>query len=245
MTMAMVGMRIKVVHILKSLKYKRVRGKVFRAGPGIFGILLPLNPKLNYPTLSLKRVECRHTSRVGFSVLHPSLQHVPKCRCGGTCCTCCDDQRRMVRRKTWAGSRRTGKWWCQPIAASQFSTHTHTHTHILPPLSLSSLVTFPFLAPSNLLCFDILHNLFCGKCRVEGPATPSDQPSWLAALVADRKATWGKDGFNGTGVFNTPELEWTKTAYIQPQMHPFDRYFYSVEKGNYTVATYLDDVEAR
>ena len=99
--------------------------------------------------------------------------------------------------------------------------------------------------PPNLLCFDILHNLFCGKCRVEGPATPSDQPSWLAALVADRKATWGKDGFNGTGVFNTPELEWTKTAYIQPQMHPFDRYFYSVEKGNYTVATYLDDVEAR
>ena len=33
-----------------------------------------------------------------------------------------------------------------------------------------------------------------GPCRVEGPATPADQPQWLAGLQADRAATVKKIG---------------------------------------------------
>ena len=60
-------------------------------------------------------------------------------------------------------------------------------------------------------------------------------------------------------------LSWTVTAYVQTQMHPFDRYFYDRGSGssssssssssttnsstttahNYTVARYLDDAAAR
>jgi hypothetical protein len=40
-----------------------------------------------------------------------------------------------------------------------------------------------------------------------------------------------------------PELQWTQTSYIQPQMHPYDRFFF--DGKNYTVRKWLDDVNER
>ena len=45
------------------------------------------------------------------------------------------------------------------------------------------------------------------------------------------------------GLFKVPQLEWGKTAYFQPLMMPFDRYFYNATLGNYTVARYLESLK--
>ena len=59
---------------------------------------------------------------------------------------------------------------------------------------------------------------------------------WLAALRADRAAIDARTGF-ACGVFGTPALSWTATAYLQTQMHPFDRYFYDRGSGSGTTTT--------
>jgi len=41
------------------------------------------------------------------------------------------------------------------------------------------------------------------------------------------------------------KIPWTQTAYIQPQMHPYDLYFYDPESDSYTVQRYLKDLKDR
>ena len=83
----------------------------------------------------------------------------------------------------------------------------------------------------------------CGSCEAGGPTTRDAQPAWLAALKKERTDALAKISFKG-GVFETPELAWTQTSYIQPQMHPYDRYFYDPQVG-YTVDKFLDDLKER
>ena len=79
-----------------------------------------------------------------------------------------------------------------------------------------------------------------GPCRVEGPKSNADQPRWLAALKADR------DALNiSPSLGNNKALDWTRTAFVQPQMHPFDRTFYDNVAHMYTPDRYLDDLETR
>ena len=42
-----------------------------------------------------------------------------------------------------------------------------------------------------------------------------------------------------------PQLAWTQSSFIQPQMMIHDRYFYDPVAGKYTVDRYLDDLERR
>jgi hypothetical protein len=82
----------------------------------------------------------------------------------------------------------------------------------------------------------------CASCVYQGPRSPSEQKDWLARLVADKYKTLSAISFSG-GVFD--DIPWTQTSYIQPQMHPYDRYFYDPVQGNYTVSRYLADLTAR
>ena len=83
----------------------------------------------------------------------------------------------------------------------------------------------------------------CASCFSAGPASQAEQPGWLANLQ-QLKAEWRtKVNYSG-GVFSNSQLQWTQTAYIQPQMHPYDRYFYDPTQG-YTVDRFLDDLEKR
>ena len=59
-------------------------------------------------------------------------------------------------------------------------------------------------------------------------------------------------GYNATAkILTDPTLTWTKTAYIGPQMHPWDRFFYNESLGNgtdasgYTVDKWLGDLNTR
>jgi iron(II)-dependent oxidoreductase len=45
--------------------------------------------------------------------------------------------------------------------------------------------------------------------------------------------------------YERPELLWTQSSFIQPQMMIEDRYFYDPVEGKYTVDRYLDDLEKR
>jgi formylglycine-generating enzyme required for sulfatase activity len=51
-------------------------------------------------------------------------------------------------------------------------------------------------------------------------------------------------GYDGSQ-YERPELEWTQSSFIQPQMMIEDRYFYDPVAGRYTVDRYLDDLEKR
>jgi len=77
---------------------------------------------------------------------------------------------------------------------------------------------------------------------VDGPQSPKQQPQWLQQQIDDREVTLQSIDWHG-GVFD--KLKWTQTSYIQPQMHPYDRYFYDPDTGNYTVQRYLKDLKDR
>ena len=64
---------------------------------------------------------------------------------------------------------------------------------------------------------------------------------WLSELQAVRAAC--QEDFDAT-IYERADLAWTRTSYIQTQMHPFDRTFY--ERGvGYTPSRFLDDLRAR
>ena len=61
------------------------------------------------------------------------------------------------------------------------------------------------------------------------------------ALADERRIRIGYDGSR----YDRPELKWTQSSFIQPQMMVQDRYFYDPVAGKYTVDRYLDDLEKR
>ncbi len=73
-----------------------------------------------------------------------------------------------------------------------------------------------------------------------------------AAGVAAWNKTWSdwRDAcrasvsYNGS-IYDVEELMWTQTTYMQPQMHPYDRYFWDPVERKYTVDKFLADLEAR
>ena len=68
--------------------------------------------------------------------------------------------------------------------------------------------------------------------------------TWIADVRhwrAERRIRIGYDGSQ----YERPELNWTQSSFIQPQMMIEDRYFYDPITGKYTVDRYLDDLEKR
>ena len=68
--------------------------------------------------------------------------------------------------------------------------------------------------------------------------------AWLADIRHWRSERLIRMGYNGSE-YERPELKWTQSCFIQPQMMIEDRYFYDPVAGKYTVDRYLDDLEKR
>ena len=78
--------------------------------------------------------------------------------------------------------------------------------------------------------------------QINSPGPDGFEP-WLASLKAWRVSCRKELAYNDS-VYDVPSLRWARTAYIQPQMHPYDRYFYEPAAG-YTVDRWLADLDER
>ncbi len=68
--------------------------------------------------------------------------------------------------------------------------------------------------------------------------------AWVADLKHWRAEELIRMGYNGSE-YQRPELEWTQSSFIQPQMMIEERYFYDPAAGRYTIDRYLDDLDSR
>ena len=76
---------------------------------------------------------------------------------------------------------------------------------------------------------------FCSK---------SNTDAWFADVRHWRTEHRIRVGFSDVQ-YQRPELQWTQSSFIQPQMMIHDRYFYDRNKLAYTVDHYLDDLQTR
>ncbi len=74
--------------------------------------------------------------------------------------------------------------------------------------------------------------------------SPKDYKAWLEDITHWRMEARIRAGYSGQE-YGRPDLKWTQSSFIQPQMMVEDRYFYDLESGKYTVDKYLDDLEKR
>jgi gamma-glutamyl hercynylcysteine S-oxide synthase len=76
------------------------------------------------------------------------------------------------------------------------------------------------------------------------PCAPDEHETWLADIRHWRAERLIRIGYNAAR-YEMPELRWTQSSFMQPQMMVEDRYFYDPLAGKYTVDRYLDDLEKR
>ena len=83
------------------------------------------------------------------------------------------------------------------------------------------------------------------------PCTEATHQEWLNDIThwrMERRIRVGLAGPQFEGIpnfYDLPELAWTRSAFIQPQMMVHDRYFYDPVAHKYTVERYLDDLNRR
>ena len=88
---------------------------------------------------------------------------------------------------------------------------------------------------------------YAGQCcyrsgEVKDPALAFK--TWMDDVRHWRRERLIRMGYNGSE-YERPELKWTQSSFIQPQMMIEERYFYDPVAGKYTVDRYLDDLEKR
>ena len=93
-------------------------------------------------------------------------------------------------------------------------------------------------APDCTGLYNAWDNLFHGACP------PLVHERWLRDLQHWRSERRIRVGYDPSR-YQLPELRWTQSSFVQPQMMVQDRYFYDPVAGRYTVDRYLDDLDKR
>jgi iron(II)-dependent oxidoreductase len=107
---------------------------------------------------------------------------------------------------------------------------------MLRPASLLVCVCALAIAQDSRIAFD--------PEQIPGPASPAQFDAWLADIRHWRSERRIRIGYDGSQ-YDRPELRWSQSSFIQPQMMIEDRYFYDPVAGHYTVDRYLDDLKQR
>ena len=76
------------------------------------------------------------------------------------------------------------------------------------------------------------------------PCQMADLRGWLDDVNHWRNERRVRIGYDGSQ-YDRPELKWTQSAFIQPQMMVHERYFYDPAARRYTVDRYLNDLDQR
>jgi formylglycine-generating enzyme required for sulfatase activity len=76
------------------------------------------------------------------------------------------------------------------------------------------------------------------------PCRDGEVIAWFRQLTQSRAETLIRLGYDGNE-YTRPELLWTQSSFVQPQMMVHDRFFYDPAKREYTVDRYLRDTEIR
>jgi iron(II)-dependent oxidoreductase len=74
--------------------------------------------------------------------------------------------------------------------------------------------------------------------------TPEQYDLWLADVTHWRAEHRIRMGYEDSA-YERPELKWTQSSFVQPQVMMEDRYLYDPERGAYTVDRFLDDLSKR
>ena len=77
-----------------------------------------------------------------------------------------------------------------------------------------------------------------------GPPAKSDTAEWLSEMRRYRDERRVRAGLDGE-LYNRPELRWSQSSFIQPQVMVEDRYLYDPASRRYTVDRFLDDLDKR
>ena len=77
-----------------------------------------------------------------------------------------------------------------------------------------------------------------------GPDSRSQAAAWLDGLKAWRTDRRVRLRYNGAQ-YERPDLEWTQHIFLQVQVLIWDRSLYDPEKGEYTVDSFLNEIEQR
>jgi iron(II)-dependent oxidoreductase len=87
-------------------------------------------------------------------------------------------------------------------------------------------------------------NVKANGSLIDGPAEPGDFSKWIVDMRRWRREQLVRIGYSGSE-YDRPELKWTQSSFMQPQMMVEDRYFYDPVACKYTVDRYLDDLDRR
>jgi len=74
--------------------------------------------------------------------------------------------------------------------------------------------------------------------------TPAETAAWMRDITHWRDERRIRSGFDPS-LYSDPDLRWTQSSFVQPQMMIHDRYFYDPAARRYTVNRYLDDLKQR